>query len=446
MLVSIAQTYGAQVAVALLSLVNVLIVARALGVTGRGEVAFLTAIAWLVANLATLGVQEANVNIASARPDSRASLATNSVLIAMLAGAVAFGAVELLVALVPAAGGGSDPLLLAVVLATMPLLILSIYLRFLIQGDYGFGVTSVAWALPSVLNVTVNGLLALAGVLSVAAAVSTWLAGQVLAMGLLMVHVARRSSGFGRPSATLARDALTFGVRSHWGRVMLIANYRLDTWILGAIAGAREVGQYSVAVAWAEALFLLPTSLAAVQRPDIVRASPQDAVRITERIFRASLVITLPLALALILLAPALCAGIFGEEFRGAIVDLRVLALGAVGVVALKQIGNALTGRGRPTAASFAISSAFVCTVILDFLLIPDHGSLGAALASTLSYTAGGLVIAVVFTRSLGGRMRDLVPRPADVRELWTGGRAFLSARRASGRSPSGAGTDRERS
>lgn len=430
MLVSIAQTYGAQVVVAVLSLVNVLIVARALGVAGRGEVAFLTAIAWLVANLATLGVQEANVNIASARPDSRPSLATNSVLIAAFAGALAFGAVELLVALVPAAGGGSDPLLLAAMLATMPLLILSIYLRFLIQGDYGFGITSVAWALPSVLNVTVNGLLALAGVLSVGAALATWLGGQIIAMGLLMVHVARRSSGFGRPSVPLARDALSFGVRSHWGRVMLIANYRLDTWILGALAGAREVGQYSIAVAWAEALFLLPTSLAAVQRPDIVRAGPREAVRLTERVFRAALVITLPLALALILLAPVLCAGIFGEEFTGAVVDLRVLALGAVGVVALKQIGGALTGRGRPTEASFAISTAFVCTVILDFLLIPDHGSLGAALASTLSYSVGGLVIAIVFTRSLKGRLRDLAPRPADVRDLWAGGSAFLRSRR----------------
>jgi O-antigen/teichoic acid export membrane protein len=38
-------TFGTQIAVAVLSLVNVLIVARALGPTGRGQIALLTTIA-----------------------------------------------------------------------------------------------------------------------------------------------------------------------------------------------------------------------------------------------------------------------------------------------------------------------------------------------------------------------------------------------------------------
>ena len=73
---------------------------------------------------------------------------------------------------------------------------------------------------------------------------------------------------------------------------MLLANYRVDQWLLGAIGGTRQLGQYSVAVAWAEVLFLLPTSLAAVQRPTIVRASPGEAVRLTAKVFRLALVIT----------------------------------------------------------------------------------------------------------------------------------------------------------
>ena len=54
---------------------------------------------------------------------------------------------------------------------------------------------------------------------------------------------------------------------------MLLGNYRLDQWFVGAIAGSRELGLYSVAVAWAEALWYLPTALASVQRPDLVRAA-----------------------------------------------------------------------------------------------------------------------------------------------------------------------------
>ena len=47
---------------------------------------------------------------------------------------------------------------------------------------------------------------------------------------------------------------------------------------------------------------------------------------------------------------------------------------------------------------------AFVVTIALDLLLIPSHGGLGAALASTIAYLAGGLAVAVIFVRVLGVR------------------------------------------
>ena len=54
---------------------------------------------------------------------------------------------------------------------------------------------------------------------------------------------------------------------------MGVGNYRADQWIVGSIAGARELGLYSVAVAWAELLFYLPGVISLLQRPDLVRAT-----------------------------------------------------------------------------------------------------------------------------------------------------------------------------
>ena len=59
-------TYGTNLAVALLSFVSVLITARALGAVGRGDIAFLTTVAFLTAQLSTLGVAQANANFARA--------------------------------------------------------------------------------------------------------------------------------------------------------------------------------------------------------------------------------------------------------------------------------------------------------------------------------------------------------------------------------------------
>jgi O-antigen/teichoic acid export membrane protein len=195
--------------------------------------------------------------------------------------------------------------------------------------------------------------------------------------------------------------------------------------------GNRELGLYSVAVSWAEGLFLLSNALSQVQRPDIVRASPGDAARRAAAICRAVLMLTVPLAAGVVLLAPVLCTTIFGEQFRGSIDDLRVLAPGAFGIVAIKLLGSALTAQGKPGLESMAIGVSFLVTVALDIALIPDHGGLGAALASTIAYSVGGLAVAVIFVRTLGGRLGDFVPRAADLANLWRGFRRALRGRPA---------------
>jgi hypothetical protein len=55
--------------------------------------------------------------------------------------------------------------------------------------------------------------------------------------------------------------------------------------------------------------------------------------------------------------APILVLTLFGDDFRGSIVELRILALGAFGIVAMKQVGNALTARQLPTRASVGSAS-----------------------------------------------------------------------------------------
>jgi O-antigen/teichoic acid export membrane protein len=408
-------TYGTNLAVAFLSLVNVLIVSRDLGAAGRGGVAFLTAIAFFTASLASAGVEESNANLAASEPEARRSLATNSVVLALLLGALGVAVVGGLVHLVPAVAGPSTGDLRWLTLGFLPVLILGLYLRWLVRADYAFAVTNYALLVTPVLNVCVNGLLALLGVLTIGTAVSTWLAGQAAATGILVWYVARRSTGFGRPDLRLMRRTLSFGLKTHAGRVMLLGNWRLDQWLLGAISGARELGLYSVAVAWAEALWYLPTALKFVQRPDLVRARPREAARKAAAGFRLVITVTAVLAVATVAAAPLLCVTFFGSEFRGSITELRLLAAGSAGVVALTVFGNALVAQRRPVLSSIALASGFVCTIVLDVVLIPPYAGQGAAIASLLSYSAAGLMMCVFFLWALGGSAADLVPRGSEL-------------------------------
>jgi len=413
-----AATFGTNVAVAALMFGNVLVTARSLAPTGRGQVALLTTIAVLSANLAAFGLFEANANIGGREPEHRGRLASNSAALALLLGGIAAGVVALLVAVFPALGGEARAAVLTLTLVAIPVLILQSALQTLLQSQYGFAITNIAWLLAPGASLAVNCLFVALGQLTVGSAVSVWVGGQILATVFLVWHAFRPLTSLSRPDSGLARRSLAFGARTHLGRVMTMGNYRLDQWFVGAIAGSRELGLYSVAVAWAEALFYLPTALSMVQRPDLVRASRTDAGAQGARTFRAALLLTVPLAIGLAVLAPVLCVTVFGDEFRGAVDDLRVLAFGAFGIVALKLLGNALNAQGRPMLTNVGIGIAFTATVALDLLLIPSYGGLGASIASTAAYTAGGIAIVFVFARALDRSPGELIPRGGEVRPL----------------------------
>jgi O-antigen/teichoic acid export membrane protein len=416
---SVLANYGTQVVGALLSLANVLVVAKLLGPSGRGEVAFLTAVAYLTSQLATLGVQWANGNLAGSDPETRPALATNSLILAALFGGIAAGFVAALIALFPAVGGEAARGLLWLALASIPVLVLENYLSLLVLADYGFRAYNAAMLLTPVANLSVNGIFAGLGLLSPATAFSTWVGGQSLATLLFALHLERRLAGFGRPDARLALRTLAFGLKAHFGRALLLGNYRLDQWIVGAVSGSRELGLYSVAVAWAESVFYLPTAVQVVQRPDLVRASPREAARQAATAFRAITLASGPVVLGLALAAPVLCVTLMGQGFRGAVDELRILAPGALGIIALKLLGNALTAQGKPMLETAAVGVAFAVTLGLDAALIPAYGGLGAAIASTAAYTAGGIAVAVIFARGLGARLGELVPRAREMPWFW---------------------------
>jgi O-antigen/teichoic acid export membrane protein len=426
---SAVMTYATNLATATLSLVNVIIVARALGATGRGDVAFLITVATVTGQLASLSIQEANGNIAGTNPDQRARLATNSLLLSLLLGAVAGVIVAGAVAVVPRMGGEVARPLLWMTLGSLPFVIVRLYLSYLVQADYAFAASNLAWLSGPMTTALANGVLALFGVLSVTAAITAWIVGQALGAAILVVYVARHA-GFGRPDPASARRALTFGAKAHVSRLMSVGNYRVDQWFVGAMSGSRQLGIYSVAVAWAEMLYYLPGVLVLVQRPDLVRAPHRHAAAVASRMLRAALILATIFAGLLLVAAPLLCVTIFGEEFRGAVGQLRILAFAAFGISALELLTGALIAQRRPLQATIAVLVAFLPTIALDLLLIPDHAGSGAALARVLAYTAGGAAAALIFTRTFDGRLRDLIPRSSDL--MWLVNKVRSTMRRAS--------------
>ncbi|GIE79399.1 hypothetical protein Aph02nite_53490 [Actinoplanes philippinensis] len=411
------QTYGSYLAGSAVSLANVVLTARLLGATGRGEIAFLTTVSGLIAFLASLSASEAMINISGAYPERRPALAGAGVVLAGALGGLGAAVAWIIFWVMPAPGIQFADVDILIAVSAIPIWILQTYFLYLARATYDLGMASLGFISAPVVTFVLNLGFAAAGGLTIRVAILSWAIGVAVSAGLLVVHVGR-SSGFALPSAPLIRQVLGFGLRSHLGGVMMTGTYRLDHWLVGALGNARELGTYSVAAAWFDGIVHLSRAVSVTFRPDLLRASTADAGRQAARIFRICAVLVLIIVGGTVLAAPFLCVTIFGPEFTDSVLDLRILAVGAFGMMALNIFGTALVAQQRPILESTAHSVGFAVAMILFVVMIPRFGATGAAFASAVGYLVCGGVALGLAHRTLGLRYRSLLPQPTDIADM----------------------------
>jgi O-antigen/teichoic acid export membrane protein len=189
------------------------------------------------------------------------------------------------------------------------------------------------------------------------------------------------------------------------GQAMTI---RFDRILLGLLGSTGQVGLYSVAATMSETLWLIPGSLAQVVFHRV--ASAQLPVRRLRAVRLANVALSLVGAGVLALLAPALVEAVFGEAFRGATAAMRVLLLAAVAVASYQVDITCVVASNGLRRASAITTAGFAAVLLLDLVLIPRAGLLGAAWASVVGY---GLmaVLSCAAVRRLGAADRDGVGR-----------------------------------
>jgi O-antigen/teichoic acid export membrane protein len=219
----------------------------------------------------------------------------------------------------------------------------------------------------------------------------------LVAIFVATLRLARR--GFfeapGRPALAQARKLSAFGARGQAGNLLSLLNFRLDFVLLAAMTGPAVLGSYAVASKFAEVLRLPSLSLSWVLYPRFAKDDAAQAESRARRLIPRAGLLTVAGAVPLALTAGFIVPAVFGEDFRPAIVPAQILLLG----LSIEGIAGVITaflyGRGRPGLNSLATGGGLVLTVVLDLLLIPRFGAVGAAWASTVAYlsTTGMLIV-----------------------------------------------------
>jgi O-antigen/teichoic acid export membrane protein len=397
----------------------VLMLARALGPTGRGTIAFITVSALVLARVAGLGVGEATAVLAARRAEQRGALLANVVLF-MAASALVAATVACAVLLAapderPAGIGSTELVILG--LATVVSALVEAGAAFLL-GCGRFRRLALITATASWVYPVLLGVIWLAGGLTVARAAAAWVLGESVRASLLL-RSSVRGVGVAGPSLRLLRGSMSFGVRAWIGTLSRFLNFRVDQILMGFLASEAALGIYAVAVNASEALLYLPAATATALLPVAARAGAGERADQTVRAFRSAALVTAGALVLAAALGPLLLPLLFGTAFRDSVEPFLLLLPGALGFAATAVFSSGLMASSAPGRSSLGPLVSLVTGVVLDLVLIPRFGANGAAAAASVAFLAGGATALLAYRLNSPFGWRELVlPRRSDLAVL----------------------------
>lgn len=405
---------------ALLGLVTGLMTARALGPDGKGILSTLSYLAVIVASVAALGLGEAGLTAAARGTRSLQRVVSASLGALFVSSVVGVGFFLVLAATQFLDGWNTLLTTLAAIAATVPLVaatgVLTLFAdarqRFLHTAAARLGISVVTagatFVLVIVMRKDLNG--------AAVAFFAGWAAGGVLTL------YAVRAAGFSlRPSLDLPylRQTFRLGLSIQVAQVLTVLVARIDLVMVKALAGILPAGRYSVALTVGVLATYGPFILATSTYPRLASLDEEGFATFVPWLSRMAVLGGVGTAVVLGASLPVIVPLLFGDDFSGAVAPAEALLAGGVLWSVQWVLCRARAARGDGSLLVRSFGTSVAATVLLDLLLVPPLGILGAGVASALA-SAAGLAVAVV---SFGRRERLgwqelLVPSTADVKDL----------------------------
>jgi len=194
---------------------------------------------------------------------------------------------------------------------------------------------------------------------------------------------------------SLAKIGLVYAVAV----VIMQLNYRVDILLLQELSSMKEVGYYSLGVAISDKLWQLPSAIGLVvmsRSANVDDTSELD--RDVAKLVRISFLIVLLAAVLLWLVIPYLLPLLFGARFIPSISVVRLMLPGIIMFVIVRILSGRFSGSGQPKLLIGLFIPTLLINIILNLIWIPEYGSLGAAMATNVSYTVGAVGMLILFS------------------------------------------------
>ena len=422
---SISLNVAAQLLNTFISFVVAILVARLLGVEGRGDYVLLITTAMFLVQVFSLGLETSISYYTSTAKTAIKKLVSTAVLVLLvLAGLIALAIVIL----------SFFPSLKLLPYYTVPYYFILFLITFfsLANGFFGSLFNGLKYFnLTILLNLSIQiftllaclfffvsgkGLVKVGSFLQVIVAIYA-----SISVGYLYFYSKRIAFAPDRNlmSKTEMKDFFSYSFIAFLCSLLHFLNLRMDFWFINYFYGSADLGVYSLAASLSQLIWILPQSIASILFPMSGYLKMEELKLETNKLCRIAFFITLlviPLACAGALLIPFL----FGKAFAHTVSLFYIFMTGMIPNIFVTILASVFAGTGKLRYNLVASLSGFAVAILLYFLLIPSYGLTGGAIASSISYIVTGF-LGVYFYLKLykSGWKEMLIVKPVEVKNFF---------------------------
>jgi len=195
------------------------------------------------------------------------------------------------------------------------------------------------------------------------------------------------------------KKMLVFGSQIFAGNAINLINYQADIIMIGYFLTATDVGYYAVAVGLSKFFWVIPQAVQTITYPatsEYWGKNNHSALQsMIDKSMRYTTCALFPIGLGVVFFANEIITLIYGDVFVYSVLPLQILVVGTVIYgIAGKAIGGSTSAIGRPDINLKVIFISAFVNIILNLLLIPRFGIIGAAIATAVSWC----IVSVLFT------------------------------------------------
>lgn len=164
--------------------------------------------------------------------------------------------------------------------------------------------------------------------------------------------------------------------------VLIIVYTRLDQFMIAKLLPSSDLGVYSAAARIAEAYLFVPALVATSFYPMLARDNTRNTAKLY---FDLILFSALGTGAMVAVLAPFVIPLLFGEQFKDAVPLLNIMIISTLFSVMGSACTNYMIINNRPYVRLIRTALGLLTNVVLNLLLIPRVGIIGAAYATLIS-------------------------------------------------------------